>query len=105
MASPNVFDSFERAEAVELEFLREDAPVVKVTRDVVETRVMRMVARGWFSTADAAWSLDVSRSTIWRRCRALGIHPKASRADYLKRLKAHIQREQADSAIVLRATQ
>jgi hypothetical protein len=110
MTDLNVLASFERAEAVVLEFLREDAPVVEVTRDVVEARVMRLVARGHFTMADAARSLDLSRSTILRRCRVLGIDPQAARADYLKRIKAHIQREQARrekaaSATVLRANQ
>jgi hypothetical protein len=102
MTDLNVFDSFELEEAVELEFVHPDFPIVEVSREVSEARIMRLIARGWFSAADAASSLGRSRATIYRRCQALNIDPKASRADFLARLSAHIEREQADRAMVQR---
>jgi hypothetical protein len=99
--------SFLIAESIELPFMHPDFVAFELSREVGESRLMRLIARGWLQMAAASRAMGVSRSTVLRRCRREGIDPKAARAAYLKRLLAHIKREaarqkKAKSPLVLR---
>ncbi len=52
------------------------------------SRIMSGIASGRIKPAEAASFLGVARSTILRRCKELGINPKAARARFVARLVA-----------------
>jgi hypothetical protein len=58
----------------------------KRKQTTAERRIRGFVGIGRFKVADAAEALDVSHTTIGRRCKALGIDPRKARDAYLRRM-------------------
>jgi len=49
-----------------------------------ERKVMELLAAGELRVSEAARMLGVARTTVGRRCTAVGIDPKQARAAYVK---------------------
>jgi DNA-binding MurR/RpiR family transcriptional regulator len=64
---------------------RAKAIKAKAKREAVR-QIVAQIARGRLTVTEAAEGLGVSRMTIYRRCKALGVDPAEARAAHLRRL-------------------